>query len=85
MPKRKEDNKENDNPLSSSAKKAKSPIKMSSKISNKPTKSNIRKCWKFRWFSVFGEATELPALPNIHIKNIGPISFPIVDSGYFFF
>ncbi len=44
MPKRKEDNKENDNPLSSSSKKAKSPIKMSSKISNKPTKSNIRKC-----------------------------------------
>ena len=82
MPKRKEDNKENDNPLSSSTKKAKlqSPIKMSSKKAIKQLKATLENVESSGDFSVSGEATELPTLPNIHIKNIGPISFPIGDS-----
>ena len=30
-------------------------------------------------YSVSGEASELPIIPNIHVNNFGPISFPLND------
>ena len=56
------------------------PKKMSSKKAIKSFKSLLQNVTSSGEFTVSGEATELPALPNLYLKNFGYISLPLNDS-----
>ena len=89
--KRKEINKENEDPGAISkkakinnqtklAKECMSSNKMSSKEAIKAFKAILKNSSASGEYSVSGEAKELPVLPGLHVKNIGPISLPLNET-----
>ena len=86
-------NKENEEPLSgpkkarlsasktaSNINQAEQATKMTSKQAIDAFKCVLKNTKNHGEYSVSGEATELPALPNLHVKNFGPVSLPLNDS-----
>ena len=84
-------NKENEEPLTGPKKarlnetalnqnQAEQATKMSSKQAIDAFKCVLQNTKNHGDYSVSGEATELPALPNLHVKNFGPVSLPLNDS-----
>jgi len=54
--------------------------KMTSKQAINAFKHVLQNAKRVGEYSVSGEATELPVLPNLHVKNFGLVSLPLNDS-----
>lgn len=88
MPKRKEINEEDElseklNLTDSKAKccrRIEQEVKISIEEAIQKFKEILKNAQTIGEYSVSGEATELPIIPNIHVNNFGPISFPLNDS-----
>ena len=89
----KRDNKENEEPLTVPKKarlsasetalnenQAEKATKMTRKQAINGFKCVLKNIKNYGEYSVSGEATELPHLPNLHVKNFGPVSLPLNDS-----